>query len=79
MALQLMLGASLRKYLPGYNAETGHSVEIEPGSTIRDVARLFFIPEAEVKLIMLDGVSAQWDTVVSGNERLAFFPPVGGG
>ncbi len=79
MALQLMLGASLRKYVPGYIAETGHFVEIEPGLTIRDVARLVSIPENEVKLIMLDGVSAKWDTVLSGNERLALFPPVGGG
>ncbi len=77
--LQLMLAASLRKYVPGYNAETGHPVEIEPGTTIRDVARLLSIPVEEVKLIMVDGIAAKWETVLSGDERLALFPPIGGG
>ncbi len=79
MAVQLMLAASLRKYIPGYNAETGRPVEIEPGTTIRDVARLLSIPEEEVKLIMVDGISAKWETALTGDERLALFPPIGGG
>ncbi len=74
----MMLAASLRKYVPGYNGETGHPMRIESGLTIRDLARLLAIPEEEVKLIMVDGVAAQWDTTLSGDERVALFPPSAG-
>ncbi|MHC1724617.1 MAG: MoaD/ThiS family protein [Syntrophobacteraceae bacterium] len=79
MAVRLMLAATLRKYVPGYNGETGYFTHIQPGSTVRDLARLLHIAEEEVKLIMVEGVAADWDTVLVGRERVAFFPPVGGG
>jgi sulfur-carrier protein len=79
MAVRLMLAATLRKYVPGYNGETGYEVIVEPASTVRDLSRQLGIPEKEVKLIMIEGVAAGWDSTLAGNERVAFFPPVGGG
>jgi sulfur-carrier protein len=79
VAVQLMLAATLRKYVPGYNAETGYSMAVEAGSTIRDLAGHLGIPEDEVKLIMVDGIGAKWESSLNGNERVALFPPVGGG
>ncbi len=79
MAIKLMLAASLRKYVPGYDGGAGHEVRVEPGATVRDLARLVGIPEEETKLIMVDGVGAGWETVLEGNERVGLFPPVGGG
>ncbi|MCE5336927.1 MAG: MoaD/ThiS family protein [Desulfobacteraceae bacterium] len=79
MPVKLMLAANLRKYVSGYSGETGYAVQVEPGSTVRDLAGLLKIPEQEVKLIMIDGVGAQWDNVLKGDERVALFPPVGGG
>jgi molybdopterin converting factor small subunit len=79
MAVRLMLAATLRKYVPCYNAETGYEVSVEPASTVRDLSRQLRIPEKEVKLIMIEGVAAGWDTTLAGNERVALFPPIGGG
>ncbi|MGA2227367.1 MAG: MoaD/ThiS family protein [Syntrophobacteraceae bacterium] len=79
MAVRLMLAATLRKYVPGYNGETGCEVSIEPGATVRSLARLLAVPEQEVKLIMIEGIAADWDAVLAGNERVALFPPIGGG
>jgi sulfur-carrier protein len=79
MALQVFLSATLRKYLPHYNAATGHDLEVPQGATVREAARLLGIPENEVKLIMVNGINVGWDARLTGNERLAFFPPVGGG
>ena len=79
MAVRLMLAATLRKYVPGYNGETGYIVNVKPASTVRDLSRQLGIPEKEVKLIMIEGVAAGWDAVLAGNERVALFPPVGGG
>jgi len=79
MALTVLLAATLRKYIPGYDAAAGHTITIDQGTSVRDVAQRLLIPEHEVKLIMVNGVHGDWDTVLMGNERLALFPPVGGG
>ncbi len=79
MTLQVLLFADLRQYVPDYNAATGVELAVQPGETPREVARRLSIDEGEVKLIMINGISSGWDTPLAGNERLAFFPPVGGG
>ena len=79
MAVRLMLAATLRKYVPGYNGETGYEVSVEPESTVLDLCRQLQIPEKEVKLIIIEGVAAGLDSVLTGNERIALFPPIGGG
>jgi molybdopterin synthase sulfur carrier subunit len=79
MALQVFLAASLRKYVKDYNPATGCEMTAEAGATVRDVARLLQIPEEEVKLIMVNGVGVPWETPLAGKERVALFPPVGGG
>jgi molybdopterin synthase sulfur carrier subunit len=79
MALKVLLAANLRQYVSHYDAGTGYEMTVGPGASVRDVARDLGIPEDEVKLIMVDGISATWDTPLKGNERVALFPPVGGG
>jgi molybdopterin converting factor small subunit len=79
MTLQVFLSANLRQYVPDYNAATGVPLTIKPGATPRDVARLLHLAQDEVKLIMVNGLGAAWDTILAGDERVAFFPPVGGG
>ena len=79
MAVRLILAATLRKYVPGYNGETGHVVSVEPGTTVDGLSRLLGIPAEEVMLVMIDGVTAGKDATLAGNERVALFPAVGGG
>jgi sulfur-carrier protein len=79
MPLTVLLAATLRKYISGYDAASGHAMAIDQGTSVREVARLLAIPEPEVKLIMVNGAHADWETVLTGEERLALFPPVGGG
>jgi molybdopterin converting factor small subunit len=79
LPLKVLLAANLRKYVPNYDSATGHTAEIHPGSSVRTLAAQLAIPIEEVKLILVDGRSAAWDTLLQGDERVAFFPPVGGG
>lgn len=79
MTLQVFLAATLRRHVPGYDPGTGLALETSPGWTVRGVARHLGVPEDEVKLIMVEGKAGDWETVLAGNERVAFFPPVGGG
>jgi sulfur-carrier protein len=79
MPLTVLLAATLRKYIAGYDAATGYGIAVGRGTSVREVAFRLSIPEPEVKLIMVNGAHADWETILTGNERLAFFPPVGGG
>lgn len=79
MPLQIHLAATLRKYVTGYDPAVGHSVTLKGPVIVRDLARHLHIPEDEVKLIFVNGIHADWDTPLSGDERVALFPPVGGG
>ena len=79
MAIQVLLVATLRKYKTAYNPVTGFELAVQAGTTLRDLARQLNIPGDEVKLIMVNGKSAPWETALEGNERVSFFPPVGGG
>ncbi len=79
MPLSILLAATLRKYVPGYDAGIGYEMEIDPETSVRDLAKRLLIPEEEVKLIMVNGIHADWETMLRGDERVALFPPVGGG
>ncbi|NLI83404.1 MAG: thiamine biosynthesis protein ThiS [Deltaproteobacteria bacterium] len=79
MPLTVVLAASLRKYVADYDPAVGKKVDAAPGATVRQVAEQLGIAGEEVKLIMVNGRAGEWDTVLQGNERVALFPPVGGG
>lgn len=79
MPLTVFVAATLRKYIAGYDAASGYGIDVDRGTSVREVALCLSIPEQEVKLIMVNGAHADWETTLTGNERLAFFPPVGGG
>ena len=56
-------------------------IDIQPGSqiTANDIAGRLGIPAAEIKFIMLNGRCMSMDTLLQPDDRLAFFPAVGGG
>jgi sulfur-carrier protein len=79
MVLKVLLAATLRRFAPGYDASTGLQMELEPGGCVRDVAQKLRVPEDEVRVIMVNGVGASWETLLETDDRVAFFPAVGGG
>ena len=79
MALQIILAATLRKCVSEYDPVSGHWLEISSPMNVKELAERLGIPTDEVKLIMVNGLSAKWDSPLNGDERVAFFPPVGGG
>jgi molybdopterin synthase sulfur carrier subunit len=79
MAIQLLLAATLRTCVADYDSLKGYQVEVTRGTTVRRLVRQLALPEADIKLIMVNGIVARLDTVLEGDERVALFPPVGGG
>lgn len=73
--IRLELLATLKRYLPG-----GYErYPIPPGISVRTLIEELGIPEYEVNLIFLNGEKANLDSSLSGGERVALFPPLGGG
>jgi molybdopterin synthase sulfur carrier subunit len=79
MALQILVNATLRQYVPGYNPYQGINLEVRPGASVAQVIAELGLPAQEVTLIMVDGRRQEADYVLRGDERLGLFPPIGGG
>jgi molybdopterin converting factor small subunit len=74
--IDLKLFATLASHLPANAAE----LAIEEGATtIRQLIDRLEIPLPEAKLIFVNGVRKDLDTVLHGGDRVGIFPPVGGG
>jgi len=79
MALQVFLSSTLRKHVSDYDPSRGIRIEVAVGTTVRDLCERLRVPGEEVKVIMVNGRSARSNKPLNGDERVALFPPVGGG
>ncbi|AEF94510.1 thiamineS protein [Desulfotomaculum nigrificans CO-1-SRB] len=78
MQLELRVYTGLEKYTGTRYGEL-IQVEIASGSTIRDLLKKYNIPEKEVFSSLVNGLHKTLDTVLQEGDRVALFPPVGGG
>lgn len=76
MTVEVHAFATLKKLLP----ENGSAqVEVEPGTTVEDLARSLDLPLGEIRIVMRNNRHVELETVVEDGDRVAFFPAVGGG
>jgi molybdopterin converting factor small subunit len=73
--IDLKLFATLATRIPA-NAD---KFAIEEGTTIGQLIEYLKISPSETKLIFVNGVRKDLNTVLHGGERVGIFPPVGGG
>ena len=79
MALKVLLSATLRGCHPDYEPSSGIDLDLEEVISVAVLLQMLEIPKEMVKIVMVDGLSAPFDHVLRGDERVALFPPVGGG
>lgn len=79
MTVTLMLSTTLRDYVPGYTPSTGLQLELDGPLTVRELAEKIGLPLPEIKIVMLNGCHAGFDQLVNHNDRIGYFPAVGGG
>lgn len=79
MPLTIFLSSSLRKYIPGYDPSSGLELTGEAGIKIAELCQKLGIPADKIKIVMVNGRKEELDYILQGDERLGFFPPVGGG
>ena len=75
MEIELRLFATLASRMPA----GGERYPILNGMTVGQLLDQLQLPLSEAKLIFVNGVRADPDTVLQGGERVGIFPPVGGG
>ena len=81
MQIHVRLSTTLRRYVAGYDPEQGMWMDLAPGeqASALDLARRLGLPDKEIKFIILNGRNQPILTILKDNDRLAYFPAVGGG
>lgn len=73
--VQLKLFATLNRYSP----PLADRYPIQSGMTVEHLMNQLQIPLDQAKLIFIDGIKSDLDSLLQGGERIGIFPPVGGG
>ena len=79
MPLTIFLSSSLRQYIPGYDPSEGMEIKDVKGITIAELCQKIGIRIDKIKIVMVNGRKEDMSYLLQGDERLGFFPPVGGG
>lgn len=74
MKITVKLFANLR-----INNEKSILMDFPEGTTPKDIIERLNIPLKDVSIIMINGRRKELDTIISENDTVAIFPPVGGG
>jgi molybdopterin converting factor small subunit len=75
IAIDLRLYATLQKYTPAQ----ADQYPIEPGMRLAELVSRLGIPLAQSKLFFVNGRKGDPETILKGGDRVAIFPPIGGG
>jgi len=79
MKVEVNLYATLARYLPEDVRLGDRMVEVSDGLTINQLLQELSIPSDQIKLVFLNGVHVDPDTILEDGSRIGVFPPVGGG
>jgi len=77
--VHVKLIATYRDHLPPGTQGNTASVEVLPGSSVKDVLMPFGIPMNDSSVIAVNGRTVPLDTTVSEGDQIAAFSAIGGG
>jgi sulfur carrier protein ThiS len=79
MLVEVRVFSGLERFLEKKRFGEPFSVEIQEGSSLRDLLEQIGIPEDQVFTTLIDGKHRETDYILNEGERVSLFPPVGGG
>ena len=79
MKIYVKLIATYREHLPSGTQGNTASVDVLPGSSVKDVLSPFGIPLDGSTVIAVNGRTVPLDTTISEGDRVAAFSAIGGG
>ena len=77
--VECRLYAGLRRYVPGIRMGEAKKLELPEGTTLSELYEMLKVPPGEVKRTFVSGLSKGSDHVLTDGDRVALFPPIGGG
>ena len=79
MEVTVVLYATLTKYHPEGKGNDQFTVEMPEGATVKDLIKEVGIKENEAKQVFVKHKTRPDDFVLEDGQKVAIFPPVGGG
>lgn len=79
MKVALNFYASLAPHVADKIDKKFHTVEVEEGTSVRDLLALLRVPVDEARIIVVNGTEAKSDQILKDGDRLGIFPAVSGG
>jgi len=78
--VEVRLYATLRRYRPELKVGEALSLNLEEGTTVRQLLEeKLGIPSEVVKTVFVNGIAQELDHVLADGDRVGIFPPVAGG
>lgn len=79
MKVEVVVFATLRRFMPELKLGGSRLVEVKPGITMAELRDQLGLPADEVRVIMRNHLQAEPSDEVQEGDRVAFLPPVAGG
>ena len=79
MKVHVKLIATYMEHLPPGTQGNTTTVDVSPGSTVKEVLMPFGIPLDDSSVIVLNGLTVDLDTPVSEGDKVAAFSAIAGG
>ena len=84
MEINLKLFMRFKRYLPEGSTDGKATITINEGSTFQDLLQKIGMPDAEDKIIVINGISHKQSAKVNAQvlqkgDTVAIFPPIAGG
>ncbi|MFZ5649511.1 MAG: MoaD/ThiS family protein [Bacillota bacterium] len=79
MILEVRVFGGLEKRMPGAIYGKPIEMNVPGGTTVADLLRMLKIPEQDVFTTLVNGIHSNREYTLNPGDRVAFFPPVGGG
>lgn len=79
LILEVRVFGGLEKKIPGASYGKPMEMDVPGGTSVGELIDILNIPHRDVFAILVNGVHAPKENALKPGDRVAFFPPVGGG
>jgi len=79
MQVEIVVFATLRRYVPDLKIGKSLWIKIAPGETFADLRDQLGLPPEEVKIAMRNSLQVALTDVAQDGDRIAYIPAVAGG
>jgi molybdopterin converting factor small subunit len=79
MKINVNLFATLSRFKPENTGKDPWEMECAAGITVGELFGLLKVPSANARIIFVNNVHANMETILKDGDQVGIFPPVGGG